>query len=48
MTASVIPLTDPTTTEGRAIMKMRRFDQLALIALAAAFLLGLGWEALVL
>jgi fatty acid desaturase len=46
MTASIIPRTDATTTEGRAIMKMRRFDQLALVALVTAFVLGFGWDAL--
>ncbi len=48
LTASIIPLTDSTTIEGRAIVKMRRFDQLALAALMAAFVVGFGWEALVL
>jgi hypothetical protein len=38
MTASIIPVTDATTTEGRAIVKMRRFDQLALAALVAGVL----------
>jgi beta-carotene hydroxylase len=48
MTASIIPPVDGDTTEGRAIKRMRRFDQLALVALVAAFLLGFGWYALLL
>lgn len=48
LTARLVPLPDTTTTAGRSTIEMRRFDQLALVALAAAFVLGVGVDALLL